>query len=421
MARRFDRSSHSPSSEAVGASIRGGRAKSNRWLFSGIGLALLLGGFGVAWQRGWIFPPPISIPENLEQLEPDVHKLVVSHIQQVQAAPRDAAAHAELGLVYEANELWPEARRAFETAVQLDPDNAYWRLHLANTTFDSGDAEGSTRMLAELIQRAPDLAPAQQRYGEAMLAAGRLEDAEKALEAAVQLAPESPEALAGLADVRLRQGRAAEAIPLLQKAISYDRDYRVAHFLLGTAYQRTRQPEKAEQELRLGQQSKVRFILDEHSRRTEHYAVTVRARHARGLKLAAAGKFEQAAISLNAAHRASPKDVSIINALAGVYVQNKRTNEARQLLEKALSLDENHGTTYINLASWHLYAGNLDEALKYSEAAVAKAKAITTSHQVLIQTLIRMKKYDRAKAAADEAMALFPNDPAIQKLAAMVR
>lgn len=363
--------------------------------------------------------PPISVPEHLEKLEPDVHKLVVAQIQRVQDAPRDAAAHAELGLAYEANELWPEARRAFETAVMLDPNNPHWRLHLANNTFDSGDAEGSTQMLASLIDQAPDLAPAQQRYGEAMLAAGRLDDAEKSLEAAVRLAPESPEALAGLADVRLRQGRAAEAIPLLQKAIAYDRDYRVAHFLLGTAYQRTRQPEKAEQELRLGQQSKVRYILDEHSRRTEHYAVTVRARHARGLKLAAAGKFEQAAISLNAAYRASPKDVSIINALAGVYMQNKRTNEARQLLEKALTLDENHGTTYINLASWHLFAGNLEEALRYSEAAVAKSRTITTAHQVLIQTLIRMQKFDQAQVAAEEAIALFPNDPAIKKMAAM--
>ncbi len=335
-----------------------------RWLpvlFALLAMTGLAYGACALWWPSRKPTPAISLPENLDALEPDVRRLVEQQIAELRAAPLNAARHVELALVYEANELWAEARRAYEAAVELDGSNSLWRLHRAITTQETGDFESACELFENLVRDVPSLAPAQQRLGQALLEKGDLVGAEAAYQQVVRLAPEAAEGYAGLADVRLRQGQVDSAIELLQRAVELDKTYRVAHFLLGSAYRRQQRLDDAVRELQLGQNGKVRYLPDSLTRRAERYAATVRARHTLALKRMVAGDFKSATELLEAAVRAAPNNLAIINALAGAYMQTGRVDDAYQWLLKANELDDRNATTHINLASWYLYSGRLDE------------------------------------------------------------
>lgn len=356
----------------------------------------------------------MALPDHYEALEPDVRELVDKYVRLTKERPRDGKRHGELGLVYEANELWTEAKRAFATAIELTGPDPLLRLHLAINTEQSGDPKAARQILAAVVADAPDLAAAQYRYGQLLLEADEVAAAEKALEAAARLAPNAAEPLAALADVRLRQRQVDQAVKLLEKSIQLDPQYRVAHFLLGTAYRQQQRLDEAQRELQLGDRSEVHYVIDELSERGEQFAVNARARHARGVRLMTEGKHQQAMISLVAAHRAAPKDVVIANALAGSYMQAGRTDDAFQLLTGALNADDRHGTTYINLASWYLFKGKPADALKYAHGAVERSPTIPMAHVVRIETLMALKQYQEALAATDQALGLLPGDATIQ-------
>ncbi len=374
-----------------------------------------------AWHRGLIFAPPVTLPDKYDQLQPDVRTLVDKFVEQVKESPRDATRHGQLGLVYEANELWPEAKRAFATAVDLAGPDPLLRLHLAVNTHQSGDSNASRVILASVVADAPDLAAAQQRYGQVLMELNELGEAEKAFQKAIDLEPNAAEAYTGLADVRIRQNRFDDALPLLEKSLQLDPKYRVTHFLLGTVYRQKGRLDDAQRELELGKQGEVHYIADEMTKQGADLAVTARARHARGVKLMTERKYQKAVISLLAAHRAAPDDVVIMNALAGAFMQTNRPQDAHKLLLRALQLDDRHGTTYINLASWYAFAKKPDEALRYAEGAVQRSPTVPLAHIVRIDILMRERKYKQARAATDEALAVIPRDPAIQNFDARLK
>ena len=114
---------------------------------------------------------------------------------------------------------------------------------------------------------------------------------------------------------------------------------------------------------------------------------------------------------LETARQADPDNVTVLNNLAGAYVRLGKSKDAEPLLLHALEVDPRKHTTYINLASWYLNEGRYHTALKYANEAVAKAPWINTTHRVRIMVLARMKRYDDARSAIDDAEKALPNSP----------
>ena len=235
-------------------------------------------------------------------------------------------------------------------------------------------------------------------------------------ERALRMSPRAAEAYVGLADVRLRQDQIDNAVALLSKAIEIDPSYRVGHFLLSSAYQRQGLTEESEKERKLGQQGKVRFLADPLTPRIEKYAATVRARHTLGMRQMMAGNAKEAAILFEAAARTDGNNSSILNSLAGAYMQLGRTDDALQALQRALKVDSNNSTTCINLANWYLYSNQLEAALTMAQAAVEHGPRVATAHRVLIETLLRLKRVTEASEAYERAKQEVPDDPLLRAL-----
>ena len=100
---------------------RSDRAGSAR-LVLGLVCALIAVTVGMTvWQR--FKPAPATVvPEDMSGLDGSVARLVSGQLSAVNGAPREAATHGKLGLIYEANEMYHEAQLSFANAAELDPE-----------------------------------------------------------------------------------------------------------------------------------------------------------------------------------------------------------------------------------------------------------------------------------------------------------
>jgi tetratricopeptide (TPR) repeat protein len=135
----------------------------------------------------------------------------------------------------------------------------------------------------------------------------------------------------------------------------------------------------------------------------------------------ATGDHAGAARILEAALQTDPDNTTILNNLAGAYVQTGRIQEAHQLLLQALRVDGRKYTTYLNLASWNLQFGRKAEALKYAEGAIERAPWVPAVQRIRLEILLRMDRVAEAQIAVDEARRIMPRDPYIEQMSARLR
>ena len=348
--------------------------------------------------------PPVVHPSAERTLDPDVAALVAAKVARAEKHPREASAHGDLGLVYEANLLWEEARDSYAEAVRLAPDDPGWRLHLAIATRQAGDFEGALTMLRTLAEQYPDDAAVQQRLGEALLEHGDFAEAEAAFRRVIARSPERPHGYAGLGDALLQQDRPAEAAEALERAVAMAPDYRAAHYLLGQAYQRMNRPEEAARERSLGVDAGRAYLPDALTDRVRAYAVNLTARLQRAGEYLNAGNPKKAVELLTKAYKTHPENVDVINNLAVALLRMRRTDEARRLIERARTLDDARFSTYLNLSSWAMQAGRPEQALAFADSALARAPTHPQALFARGQTLARLGRLPEALDALAETL-----------------
>jgi Flp pilus assembly protein TadD len=390
----------------------------SRWL--ALACLILLAATLTLWRSGIgrsrVTLPPL--PRNLTEQDADVARLIQAKYQRVQDDPDDPAAWGDLAMVYEANQLWNDARAAYAQAVARQPDNRLWRLHLAIAAQEVGDFAAALAELRTLAAAHPDFAPAQQRLADALLETGEWDAARTAYERVLQTQPKAAEGYVGLASVALRQGNPAEAVRLLQQALSLDRQYPVAHHLLGTAYTQLGREQEAAAHLALGMDATVRYLPDSLAPRLAVYAVNVKALVSRGGRQLADGQTQRAIRTLEHVLQAEPENVSAMNNLAVAYARQQRFDDAHRVLQRALQIDPHKYLTYINLANWASLTGDVPQALEFADKAVELAPQVDIPHRTRAILLVQLNRLDDALANASQAAALNPSDARTQSLCA---
>lgn len=370
-----------------------------------IGLAIVsLVALGI-WRRDG--PAPV-LPEELEQFDPELVSMIEDLAAAVQANPRDPNAHGRLGLVYEANSLFDEARRCYETVVQLADSTPWWSYHLAIATRQAGDFDGAMQLLRSLARKHPKFAAVHHRLGAALLEAGHFDEAAIAFQRARDLAPSTPAPMVGLADVKLRQHDHANAASLLQRAIEIDPTYKAAHYSLGLAYRGLGRSQEAARELARGLNATPRFMPDPLSKQLRQYMVYPAGRAERAVELAAAGQTAEAAALLEKGLVTRPQDIGMINELSKIYVQMSQYDKALELLSRAKRLNEHDFRTFINLARCCLAMGRHAEALAHADRAAELAPTNVRTHLSRASVLRAMGRHDEALPALEAAVQLEP-------------
>ncbi|MCH7813511.1 MAG: tetratricopeptide repeat protein [Planctomycetes bacterium] len=319
--------------------------------------------------------------------------LIRQQAEQVRANPRNAAAHGRLGLVYEANAMFSQARTCFANAAKLAERAPLWNYHLAIALRQTGDFDGSLELLGTLAEQHPKFAALQHRLGDALFESGRLEEAETAFQKAVQLNRSAPVPCVSLADVKIRQGDYAAAVELLKRAIRRDPDYKAAHYSLGIAYRGLGRLEEATRELNKGRDAERRYMPDSLSAELAKYAVYPSARVDRAKQMLAAGQAPRAAALLEKGLETRPNDLMLLNQLARTYLALNRKDQALTVLLRAKRANDQSCTTYVNLARCCTELGRLDEALRHANRAVTLGPTTTRSYVARALVLWAMERY----------------------------
>ena len=358
--------------------------------------------------------PPLEPPANLDELDGAVANLIREQFKTGDGRNWDAEAYGELGLVYEANQLWQDAFAAFHRAVQLSPNDKGWRLHLAINAHEIGELAVEKKEIQALVAAHPDFAPALHRLGQYLLSSGDLVKSAEMFDRVIELVPSSVEGLVGRADVHLRRSEPDKALPLLQRALEIDPNYKVAHYLLGNAYRDLGRQQEATRHLRRGMGGTVRYLPDRLSQHMEMYAVNLKARTTAAIEQMVAGETQTAADTFREALQAEPENVVAMNNLAWSHVQQNRIAEAEQLLKRALELAPDKYTTHINLANIAVLKKEFHKALRLTDKSIELEPRVAQTHRSRASVLFRLGRFEEAYESAAAATRLNPGEVGIQ-------
>jgi tetratricopeptide (TPR) repeat protein len=347
----------------------------------------------------------------VDSVEPDVKDLVDRHVALVRAAPSSAKAHATLGLVYEANELWVPAAASYANAAKLDPSQPLWDYHRSISLREAGNVEEADRLLRDSAARLPDVPGVQHRLGSALFDAGDLDAAAEAFQRALAKAPEQPEILVGLAFVDLGKDDFAGARDLCFRALKKDSAYQQAHYALGLAYRGLGDAKNAYLGMTQGAAGKRRYLDDPLTAELRTYQVNTMSLVAEANRLGQAQRRDEAlALWARIAER-NPRDKAMLTNYGSSLLTAGRVDEAIATLERSLALDPNEPVTLVNLCEAYVAAQKLDLALERGDKAVALAPDSSRAHRARARALAARQNYTEAYAELQEAVRIDPKDP----------
>jgi FimV-like protein len=270
-----------------------------------------------------------------------------------------------LGLAYDSESRYDEARAAFEQATRLEPKNASFHNNLAASFFRSGK-QGSG--IAEF---------------------------EKALE----LDARNSTARLNLASVYLEKKQYRRALSYLDTPELRQSQDPVLLLALAEAYYGAGQAQPArETALRLARlpsvESKVHFSL--------------------GLVLAEHGEYQLAAGQFEAIP-ADDRDVAAEMNLGMAYTRLRNFEAARTAYKNAVGMDPKNPETYYHIGIAESALGNDDAAVDWMTEAHNLAPSRPDISVALVEELIHTRNYEQARTVLAVDIAAHPSDPSLRE------
>ena len=386
-----------------------------------------------SWRGAWLVPllllagcgqtafePPL--PPDLEDLDPELRRLVREHAAKVRETPANALAVATLALVYESNRLWPQAQVCYERAALLDSSEPSWPYHAAMTRMWGNDLAGAATAADQMRAKFPQFAPAHFLRGDMALEQGDFGLARACLERAAQLAPQEPQPRAALGDALLRSGDPQAAVRELEAALALDPKFGSARHLLGSALLRLGQSERAEREFAADVDQRPRVLGDAWSKRTHEFSVLVEVRVERALMLMDQGQVEQAVQLLELARRTRPRELQVLVNLGIAYLRLGNQESARESLDAALQIAPDDFRVHLNLAGLHFAAKRYEPARQAAMRAAAISPGVAEAHFLAGKSAIELELWDLAFESLREARRLEPaNSTYLREFASAAR
>ena len=349
---------------------------------------------------------------------------VVRMKESIARDPSNADLHDELGSIYAQNRDWPNAKQAFITALQLNPNLAMAHMHLG-ITLQSEREPGALDELTKAYQLAPQNAMVALQLGEALVGAeqdesaipvfehaleldpnltaaayqlglalqrmNRLQDAIPLFQKAAAADPKNAEILSNLGMALCQAQQSKDAVPILQRAVALAPDNATAHQDLAAAYIQLNQFDDAVSQLR-------EALKLSPNTSSLHYNL--------GLVFKMQDDATDAIPELEMAGKLDPAAPEPPYVLGVLYLQAGRYADADQELNASLKLRPENGDGWATLGSVYNHLDKLPEAVSALKEAIRQLPQQPDPHLTLAAVLVKQNQIAEATAERKQAAAL---------------
>ena len=363
-------------------------------------------------------------------------------------------AYGDLGMWYHTYDLLDGARWCYLNAEKLCPNDFRWPYYLGRVERPSGRPFRAREFFRRALRLRPDYLPTLVQLAELELELGRPQEAEPLWQQALQQDSRCVGAWIGLGRIALLRRDYSSAVAALEKALSYQPQVQSAHYMMGLALRGLGDLAAAE--------SHLARVLSRGVRRTEVALndpliqqlrlmnTSSRALNRRGLAQLNSGRYREAIATFRQAISSNPRQIDIRFNLALTLNQAGQKVEALRELRQILELEPRHAHTHVKLAEllsglnrhgqarWHLEQaikadpkdknaylqlaklhrrrGSCDSALPYFARVIELDPAATEPRYAQVECLIKLGRFEAAGKALQNALELYPEDPAFARL-----
>ncbi len=318
--------------------------------------------------------PVAAIPT---QIDPLIRTHIEPHLVRANLNPAEVDARGTLGLCYEANSLWNEAKNEYLVCLELDPDNPEWRHRLGVVYYNLGLLAQALPAFESNTQRFPEFAPSWHRIATIHVGRGEYAKARSATERCLELIPGDSHASVTLAECELRDNQTESAIRRLEKLLERSQNPHV-RYVLGRAYQQAGRPREDFAELlEQGQNARPTYVrsplgikADQHRSSVSDYV----SQAIYSIQLAQQRndpeQVKRAIRLLEIAEQYHPNKTEVLSSLAVAYNLNGEPERAVDTIDRAIELDPKQFRYYVNKVDILVKEQRLAEARKAAILAV---------------------------------------------------
>ncbi|RMF02539.1 MAG: tetratricopeptide repeat protein [Chloroflexi bacterium] len=269
--------------------------------------------------------------------------------------------HSSIGMVYQSLQQFDQAVQSYQTALQLNPNDAGDHYNLAVTLVSAGQANAAIKHFQAAIQLQPNFIEAHYGLGLALKQLGRWAEATAQFHQTLQINPQFGDAYLQLGDTLREQGQMDGAEACYQTASQLHPNQVEPHHKLGLVYLKT-------------------------------------------------GAFAKAEASLKRVIALQPNHAQAHNDLGAACWQQRRVDDAIAHYRQALLLSPNLAEAYNNLGVAYQSQGRFAEAVDTLRQAIRLDPTAAGTHYNLAVLLARQDKIGEAAECYRQALALEPDN-----------
>ncbi len=272
--------------------------------------------------------------------------------QAVQIDPEQSRATANLATCYLKNRLVKKSQDLLQAFLAHHPEDAAARLVLARTLVRQGDLAPAAESLRHVLKTNPDLVMAHYNLGFVAYRSRLYEEAEQHLQTACNLKPDLPDAFYTLGLTYLALKRYPEAIASLEKAAQIDPKHVGARFNLANAYARAGRMQDAEK------QQAVYAELSGRSKSQQEKETQIKASSVKAIQFMLDKKYPEALEEYRALSERFPGYAPLDSQIGQILIRLDRRDEAFAALKKAVEIDPKLSDPHYLLAGLYRERGD---------------------------------------------------------------
>jgi tetratricopeptide (TPR) repeat protein len=338
-------------------------------------------------------------------------------------------------------ETFQDARRLYEEALELAPDDWSLHHHYGRLLLGGGDSQLAARHLSVALKTYPWHVPLYRDLANAETKNGRSQEAIALLQEALGINPDYAAAHADLVSALAGQGRIGEATAHFRRAVEIDPGDYDAYISMGIALGDQGDVEGAVAQFRqaleidpenpvphhnLGTALASQGRIDEaigSFRKAVGIDPNYEAAHVSlGIALTGRGLIEEAMGHFRKALEINPRNAVAYNNLGTALASRGRMEEAVSCYRKAVDIDPVYVAARINLGRMMGGQGRIEEGIAHMQRAVALDPGNAAAHYGLGQLLAARGRLDEAIAAQREALRIRPDfEEALRELQSLRR